>query len=298
MTVPKPLRLQPNAYILAADPAWIEESVASYYDLVKRIFVSFDETGTSWTGHSLDPTEAVNRLKALDHQGKIVLAPGRFFSLGRNALASDTAQRQNALDLASEGAAWVLQLDSDEIVADPATLLSCLEQADREGFDALDYPARYVYQHIRDRWYLERGRRLWRAAAAYPGAVAVRAGTRLRLSRQTDAALFRVDFSRRNTDPWHPPSAIVHRVVHPEQAIMHLSWVRSESAMLAKTSTWGHSGERDWSADVLQWSRRGRRPLRAVAAGQLSRNPDNWLRFLRLADTPDAAARARNGLTS
>ena len=87
-------------------------------------------------------------------------------------------------------------------------------------------------------------------------------------------------------------------VVHPEQAIMHLSWVRSESAMLAKTSTWGHAGERDWSADVLQWSRRGRRPLRTVAAGQLSRNPDNWLRFLRLADTPDAAARARNGLTS
>ena len=67
MTVPKHLRLQPNAYVLAADPAWIEESVASYYDFVKRIFVSFDETGTSWTGHPLDPTEAVNRLKAVSY---------------------------------------------------------------------------------------------------------------------------------------------------------------------------------------------------------------------------------------
>ena len=77
--------------MLAADPAWIEESIAGYYPHVDRIIVSFDETGTSWTGHPLDPTEAVSRLKALDHQGKIVLAPGRFFSLGRNALASDTA---------------------------------------------------------------------------------------------------------------------------------------------------------------------------------------------------------------
>ncbi len=40
-----------NAYVLAADPAWIEESVASYYDLVQRILVSFDDSGTSWTGH-------------------------------------------------------------------------------------------------------------------------------------------------------------------------------------------------------------------------------------------------------
>ena len=58
-----------NAYVLAADPAWIEESIAGYYPHVDRIIVSFDETGTSWTGHPLDPTEAVSRLKALDHQG-------------------------------------------------------------------------------------------------------------------------------------------------------------------------------------------------------------------------------------
>jgi len=175
--------------------------------------------------------------------------------------------------------------------------VSCLDQADREGFGALDYPARYLYQHVRDGWYLERGRRLWRPAAAYPGAVAVRAGTRLRLSRQTDAALFRVDFSGRNTDPWHPRDAPVHRVVHPAQGIMHLSWVRSEAAMFAKTRTWGHAGERDWSTDVLEWVRRGDHPLRTIAAGLLSRDPDDWLRLVRLPDTPDARARARHGLT-
>jgi hypothetical protein len=287
-----------NAYVLAADPAWVEESVASYYDLVQRIVVSFDETGTSWTGHPLDPTEAVNRLQAVDPEHKIVLAPGSFFSAGRNALASDTAQRQNALDLASTGADWVLQLDSDELAADPAEFLSCLHQADREGFDALDYPARYLYQHVRNGWYLERGRRLWRAAAAYPGAVAVRAGTRLRLARQTDAALFRVDFAGRNTDPWHASEAPVHRVVRPAQAILHLSWVRSQAAMLAKTRTWGHAGERDWSADVLTWVDRGAHPLRTVTAGLISRHPDDWLRLVRLGGAPDATARARNGLTS
>jgi hypothetical protein len=288
-----------NAYVLAADPAWIEESIAGYYPHVDRIIVSFDETGTSWTGHPLDPTEAVSRLKALDHQGKIVLAPGRFFSLGRNALASDTAQRQNALDLASEGAAWVLQLDSDEIAADPATLLSCLEQADREGFDALDYPARYVYQHIRDRWYLERGRRLWRAAAAYPGAVAVRAGDpvapvppnrRGPVPRGLLAPEHRsLASAERDRASGRPPRAGHHaselgalRIGHAGQD-KHLGTCRA-NGIGAPTSFNGLGG--------------GRRPLRTVAAGQLSRNPDNWLRFLRLADTPDAAARARNGLTS
>ncbi len=112
----------------------------------------------------------MNRLQAVDPERKIVLAPGSFFSAGRNALASDTAQRQNALDLASTGADWVLQLDSDELAADPAEFLSCLQQADGEGFDAVDYPARYLYQHVRNGWYLERCRRLWRPAAAYPGA--------------------------------------------------------------------------------------------------------------------------------
>ena len=56
----------------------------------------------------------------------------------------------------------------------------------------------------------------------------------------------------------------MHRVVRPAQAILHLSGVRSQAAMLAKTRTWGHAGELDWSADVLTWMDRGAHPLRTA----------------------------------
>ena len=36
-----------NAYVLAADPAWLTSSVWSYYNLGDQIVVSFDESNTS-----------------------------------------------------------------------------------------------------------------------------------------------------------------------------------------------------------------------------------------------------------
>ena len=33
------------------DPAWIAQSIGSYYHLVDRIIVSYDRSGRSWAGH-------------------------------------------------------------------------------------------------------------------------------------------------------------------------------------------------------------------------------------------------------
>ena len=58
--------METNAYILAADPAWIEASVRSYYDRVERIVVSYDEDGLGWTGVPLDIEQCLRRLRAMD----------------------------------------------------------------------------------------------------------------------------------------------------------------------------------------------------------------------------------------
>ena len=39
-----------NAYVLLADPAWLELSVRSYYPIVERIYASYDLNRKSWSG--------------------------------------------------------------------------------------------------------------------------------------------------------------------------------------------------------------------------------------------------------
>src|SRR4051794_39995802 len=48
-----------TGYLLAADPAWIELSVTSYYPLVSRIIVSYDERGLGWTGIDIPVQECL-----------------------------------------------------------------------------------------------------------------------------------------------------------------------------------------------------------------------------------------------
>ena len=270
-----------NAYIMAADPAWIEASVLSYYDLVQKIVVSYDEEGLSWSGTPLRVDACLERLKRIDSKGKLRFYPGRFARLDCNPMKNDTRQRQCALDLAGRDADWVLQLDTDEVLADSAEFASCLAQAQHSNFSAMEYPARWLYQSAGDERYLERCSRLWRAVAGFPGPVAVRPGVQLRNARQCDAPLFRVDFRKRNTDPCHHADAPVHRVVHPACGIIHYSWIRSEEELVSKTSAWGHSQE-NWDAEIRYWRWAGRHPRMAIMATPLMK----YARRLRMARIP------------
>jgi hypothetical protein len=285
------------AYVLAADPSWSEESVRSYYDLVDRIVVSYDETGTSWSGTPMPSEEALRRLRSVDVAGKMEFAPGRFYRPGHHPLENDTHQRQTALAQAGTDADWVIQLDTDEVLADPDEFLSCLHRAVAGGYTGLEYPARVIYQHVRDDWYLEGCSRHWSVAAHYPGPVAVRRDANLVMARQADVQLFRVDFRRHNTDRAHPADAPIHRVVRPAQGILHYSWVRSDESMAAKSRASGHSGDFDWDPVIAQWRDFRDHPVRAMLGTPLRRGPRKRLvRLARLPGAPDAGARRRNGL--
>jgi hypothetical protein len=289
--------LRLNAYVLAADPSWVEESVASYYSLVERIVVSYDETGTSWTGVPISAEECLERLRALDAESKMDFRPGSYYRPGFHPLENETYQRQAALEAASVGADWVLQLDTDEVLGDPDEFLRSLHAAHEQGFTGLEYPSRILYQHIRGRIYLEQCRRLWSVSAHYPGPMAVAAGSTLVHCRQADVRLFRVDFKDRNTDPAHPSDAPVHRVVRQAQGIIHYSWVRSESAMLEKAVSSGHAHDFDWDGVVDRWRTRGRHPLRTVAGTPFRRGEDRrFVRLATIAGAPGKESRLRNGL--
>ncbi len=286
-----------NAYVLAADPAWVEESIASYYDLVDTIVVSYDRSGTSWTGTPIAVDESLSRLKAVDPLGKMVLSPGDYYRPDHSPLDNDTHQRSVALAEASSGADWVVQLDTDEVVLDLPTFRDCLEETERRGLAGLEFPARNLYQYAGGDRYLERCRRLWRVAGHYPGPVAVRAGSALTLCRQGPSRLFRVDFRASNTDPSHPKNAPVHRVVRPDEGILHFSWVRSPEHMRTKFSSWGHSRERDWAAPLAEWERSRTHPFRAVLGGEWeARATGHSLRLTTAPLPPDREALRRNGI--
>ncbi|WP_454043021.1 hypothetical protein [Cellulosimicrobium sp. Marseille-Q8652] len=269
-----------SAYVMAGDPAWATESLASYYDLVDRVVVSLDADGLSWAGHPMPVQETVERLRRADPAGKIELLPGSWSDPGRFALDLDTEQRRAALAEASRGADWVLQLDSDEVVLAPGRLRAMIDAAEAAGAHALDYPLRHVYQRTTDGRLLELSGRRGGARASYPGPVAVRAGTDLVHCRQTEARTYRVDLAPTNTDPDHPHDAVVDAVVEPDEAVLHLSWVRTREQMLRKSRQSGHHSGRDWDRLLRQWEWRARHPRLTVLSRPLRRGNLDWLRLV------------------
>lgn len=271
-----------NAYVLAGSPAWIAESIESYYQYIDKLVVCFDRDNLSWDGHPLEVPEALERLRALDTEGKIIELPGQFSDPGRFALDTETDQRQQALDLASHDADWVLQIDTDEVLASPERFFLTLKTADGEGFDALHYPARWWYQRAGQgsSKFLERSRRFGKIASDYPGPIAVRAGTMLTHCRQTDASCYRVDFDTRNTDPAHPADVVVHEAILPDEGVIHLSWLRSAEQMDAKRFWSGHAGQVNMNKRIERWHAAYRRPRLTVMLGPFHRHPDFWMRIV------------------
>jgi hypothetical protein len=279
--MPRDLRL--NAYVLAADPWFLAASVRAYYPHVRRIVVSYDRSFTSWSGTPLPVERCLRTLKELDVEGKCVLAPGDFWRPGERPLDNDTHQRRVALAQAGEGADWVLQLDTDEVMPRPDVLFGALRRADDAGAAALDYPARWLYARVGDTAaggrYLEASSRFWRAAASYPGPLAVRPDVRLECARQAPAAPhYRVDVRPWNTDPARGNDAIVHEVVAVADAVVHYSWVRPDEFMRRKLGWSGHSAELTEPNVYRRWSWRARHPWLTIATTPLRRHTE-WYRI-------------------
>lgn len=253
-----------SAYVLIADPNFLRESLRAYYDRVDRIVLSYDENATSWTGTPLPVEECLAIIDSVDTAGKCVRVPGHYARLDHHPLDNDTFQRQQALDAASGGADWVLQLDTDEIMIDPERFFAALHRADATGMSGMDYPSRWLYSHVGADRYLEASSRFWRYRSSYPGPLAVRAGTRLSHARQADVLRYRVDLRPWNTDPAHRHDERVHQVVPAASAVIHYSWVRDHDTMRRKFGWSGHAVEYSQPEVYRSWAARQQHPWRTV----------------------------------
>jgi hypothetical protein len=283
-----------NAYILAADPAWIEASVLSYYDIVERIVVSYDADGRGWTGVPIDVEQCLRRLRAIDRDGKLDYRPGHF-SRGEyfnTPMENDTHQRQVALDQAGEGADWVLQLDTDEVLGSAEAFVDALAHAKRLGRPALNYPSIYLYCHLSGRWFLEWCQRGWRRSAGYPGPLAVHPKIRPFFARRVEAGHYHVDLCKHGSESRVPNGIVVDQVISASHAVWHLSTVRSEGEIRRKYETWSHAKDRDWNPEVERWLFAQQCPLLTVILSQFARSSS--VRKLKLARLPHMLVRLLN----
>ena len=131
-----------NAYVMLADPSFLTASIRAYYDHVDRNVVSHDANARSWTGTALPIDETLALIESLDSAGKCELHPGAYARAGFDPMDNETHQRNEALAVASEGADWVLQLDTDEVIPRASAFLQVLRHADEAGASGLEYPSR------------------------------------------------------------------------------------------------------------------------------------------------------------
>jgi hypothetical protein len=247
-----------HAYVLAADPAWLERSVLSYYDLVDEIVASYDRSGRGWTGAPVPAATALERLEALDRDGKVRRVGGDYAEAAGTPIECDTAQRREALAEAGRGADWVLQIDTDEVLPRPDRLAVLLSYAQDRGLEAVEWPMRVLFRSLRGGRFLEVCERDGRDRFEYPGPIAVRPGVPLVDARRAEAPFLRptVRGAGRSLQLARPPAPGETRaeLLSSEEAILHYSWAGSAARIRSKVDSWGHSeGRRSRAFYRLRW---------------------------------------------
>jgi hypothetical protein len=246
-----------NAYILAADPTWIETSVNAYYPFVDRIVVSYDRNSRGWTGATVPVEECLTRLRVIDGDRKMRFVGGDFSSAVKDPMENDTFQRGVALAHASEGADWVLQLDTDEFLPVPMALLDTIECADNLGVVGVEWPMRVLYRSLGETQALEVCAPDGEDHFEYIAPIAVRSDTGLTHSRRTGKSMLRavVRGDSRSLQLKRPleEGEIREQRLHPHEAIVHNSWARSPVEMMRKLASWSHSGTAAWVHFLLRW---------------------------------------------
>lgn len=245
-----------KAYVLAADPTWLEFGIGSYYGYADQIIVSYDESGRAWTGAKLPMDDCLRRFRAFDKVSKFQYSPGTYARPAYPAMRCETHQRQCALDEIGASADWILQLDPDEVLPRPEELIRMLEVASEQDIEAVEWPMRVLFRALPGGRFLEVCGSSGEPHYEYPGSIAVRPGVRLAEGRRVTGRYLRAvpTGDHDSLQLLTPPGPNETRLeIESAAAIVHNSWARSPSTIRRKIMTWGHSA--GWKSWLFYWSR-------------------------------------------
>mgnify|MGYP001075184516 CR=1 FL=1 len=245
-----------GAYILAGDPVWLASTLRQYYSLLDDLVVAVPDDARGWSGAPI-PVDDVRRIvREVDTRGIAREIRGSWVDADE-PIRADTAQRQAALDAVGDGVDWVLQIDNDEFLPDLEALSRALDEAQRLGLHAVEWPMRVLYRRTRSAVYEVVGRSR-EPRYDYPGPIAIRPGARLIDARRAVGPFLRaavsgdvssLQLSRPAADGETRWYGLRH-----EDAIVHNSWARRPADIRRKIRTWGHArGWRDAVYYTLVW---------------------------------------------
>jgi hypothetical protein len=199
--------------------AWA--AIASYYTIADEIILGLDRDRISWSGkyYHLDEDEFRRHLKEADPLGKISLVEADFHSQG-SAPANDTFER-NALSLRCKPGNWVVQIDSDELLQNPAEFRAWL--LERRGPWLALGRWTVVFKRFGDDYLVVDKDSFWIS-------VATRRHGRYTGCRDTR------EFRRRS--PLH---------------MLHFSWGRTEEELKQKLESWTHAADFDTDKFFKFW---------------------------------------------
>lgn len=233
-----------GAYVLPGDPVWMRSSLRRYYDLLDDLVVLVPRDGTGWTGRRIPVESCLKIIDAVDRRRIARYHYGQWTDR-EQPMKADTSQRQAGVDLLSDTVDWIVQLDNDEVLPDPAALVGLLTLPVTEGVVGVEWPMRVLLRRLRDGRFLEVAGPRGQPVFEYPGPVLVRAGARLVDARRHEGGVLRMvvegdRYSLQNRQPLRDGERR-QEGLSPDLAIVHNSWGRSPASIWRKTRTWGHA---------------------------------------------------------
>ncbi len=241
--------------MLPGDTVWLEKTLTRYYPLLDALVVPVPTDGIGWKGVPIPVDDALEIIRRVDTRNLLSIVPGRWLD-PENPIRGETAQRQAALDALTGTVDWVLQLDGDELLPDPAALIPAVAAAEESGIAAVEWPMRVLFRR-KGRWVFEVTNRNGEPRYDYPGSVAVRPGVVLKDGRRVADAFLRavVGGDHSSLQIVRPAEPLEQRWtgLRPEQAIIHNSWARSPHEIRHKIRSWGHAD--GWRGQLYYWLR-------------------------------------------
>jgi hypothetical protein len=235
--------LKIGAYVLAADPTWIQKSVIAYYDFVDVLVVSSDVHSRSWTGTQIPATQCVRKIRDIDERSIVVQISNDYSTIAGSPMQRDTKQRQDCIDYLSKHVDWIIQIDTDEWIPDVRRLLSVVSSLP-ETIDGVEWPMRVLYRQLNSNLYLAITDAKSNPVYEYPGPILVRKNVTLIDARRISSSIVRYsvsgDTSSLQLNVGHTKGINVRADLQSRDAVVHNSWARSPKSVWRKVLSWSH----------------------------------------------------------
>jgi hypothetical protein len=206
---------------IAYDHRYAYGAIARVYDISDEIVLGLDRDRISWSGKPFDFDRELflAQVRRIDPKGKVRLVEDNFHTED-DPMANDTRER-NLLSSACADGNWIIQIDSDEYLLNPADFKAWLARAD----PACDVQAQWitVFKSFGDQ-----------CLVTHEPQHQVHVGTRLKNSYQ---------YCRKTGRP----------AALSNLQIMHYSWGRSRHELEQKVTNWSHSRDFDTGKFLRLW---------------------------------------------